>query len=369
MRQYDYLIIGAGLTGAVIAHEARRRGRSVLVVERRGHIAGHCYTESMNAIMVHRYGAHIFHTDDEEVWRYINKFGTMNAFIYSPMAVYNGMAYSMPFNLNTFSQIYREYDRSKIKEYIDIDSAMYRGVEALSLEQRAIQLVGNRVYQMLIKGYTEKQWGRKCSEIPAYIIDRLPVRLEYNSNYFNDKYQGMPEKGYTALIEKMLSGVEVMLNTDYKSIMSEVSGKNIVYSGAIDEYYNYCFGRLEYRSLRFEDEWFDTEYKQGCAVLNYTSSEVPYTRTIEHKYFLRDKADCTLVTKEYPVEHVDNTTEPYYPIGLQKNRELYDMYLQKSKQEGGIDFVGRLGLYKYMDMDDCIRLALDYVKRKMDEQA
>ena len=371
-KHYDYLIVGAGLFGSVFAYEAKKRGKKVLVIDKRSHIGGNIYTKEIEGIQVHQYGAHIFHTSNEKVWKYINQFATFNRYTNSPVARYKDELYNMPFNMNTFHAMWGvktpEEARNKIQEQI-----REAGItEPQTLEEQAISLVGKDIYEKLVKGYTEKQWGKRATELPAFIIRRLPVRFVYDNNYFNDTYQGIPVGGYTAIIEKMLEGLEVRLDTDFlaqRESLSEAADK-IVYTGMIDAYYDYCFGELEYRSLRFETELLDMENYQGNAVVNYTEYEIPYTRIIEHKHF---EFQCqngtenpkTVITREYP--HVwSRGDEPYYPMNDEKNSAVYSRYKEKAEGEKNIIFGGRLGMYRYFDMHQVIEAALECVKQQLD---
>lgn len=359
-KQYDYLIVGAGLFGATIAERAHRAGKSVLVIDKRNHIAGNVYTETQADINVHKYGAHIFHTSYEDVWEYINQFTKFNNFINSPVALFDGKIYNMPFNMNTFAKIW--------DDVITPEDAM-RHIEAerqeinhtpTNLEEQAISLVGRTIYEKLIKGYTEKQWGRPCNELPAFIIKRLPVRLTYDNNYFDDKYQGIPIGGYTAMVENMLTGIEVRLNTDFFENKEEYQSmtKNIVYTGPLDEYFGYKLGELEWRSLRFETEILNEENHQGCAVVNYTGLDVDYTRIIEHKHFEFKTGPQTVITYEYPTAYKKGA-EKYYTVNNEINDKLADDYRKLAAEEPNVIFGGRLAEYKYYDMDDVIKKALD----------
>lgn len=361
---YDYLIVGAGLYGSTVAYNLRKIGYSVLVIDKRSHIAGNIYTENIEGINVHKYGAHIFHTSNNKVWDFVNKFATFNNFINMPIANYQGERYHLPFNMNTFTELWNDVkDSEDAKRHIEEDK---KGIKTINnLEDQAISLVGTTIYNKLIKGYTEKQWGKKCTELPASIIKRIPVRFTYDNNYFNDDYQGIPIGGYTKMIEKMLEGIDVRLNCDYLEHRDELNNicKKIIYTGPIDEYYDYKYGRLEYRSLRFEEEIVDKNDYQGNAVINYTDSKTPYTRIIEHKYFeFIDNNTKTVITKEYP----SSIGDPYYPMNDEKNDSLYNKYLEESKKDNKITFKGRLGLYKYLDMDDVIEDALNYIKEIKD---
>lgn len=360
-KKYDYLIVGAGLYGSVIAHEMLKKGYSCLVLEQRNHIAGNIYTEKIENIDVHKYGAHIFHTSDEEVWTYMNQFSRFNHYINSPLANYQGKLYNLPFNMNTFYQMWQEANPDEVKKIIEKQKSEIQG-KAKNLEEQAISLVGRDIYERLIKGYTEKQWGRPCTDLPPFIIKRLPVRLTFDNNYFNDSYQGIPVDGYTAIIEKMLEGIEVRLETDYledKDYWNQ-QAETVIYSGCIDAYYNYKLGTLSYRSLRFETQVLETENYQGNAVINYTDSQVPYTRIIEHKHFAFGKQEKTVITKEYSKEWQKGMT-PFYPVNDQENMALYQAYEKLSEQEEQVIFGGRLGKYKYFNMDQIVRLALDTV--------
>ena len=361
--KYDLIVVGSGLYGAVIAYLANKTGKKVLVLEKRNHIAGNIYTEKIDGINVHKYGAHIFHTSDKEVWDFINKFAAFNRFTNSPKAYYHGKLFSLPFNMNTFYELWGEKDPNKVKEILSKQIEKENIKEPKNLEEQALKLVGRDIYEILIKGYTEKQWGRSCKDLPSFIIKRLPLRFVFDNNYFNDLYQGIPLDGYTSIIEKMLEGIEVRLNTNFldnKEDYLKMADK-VVYTGSIDGYYNYIFGQLEYRSLRFEEEKLNIENYQGNAVINYTEKEVPYTRIIEHKHFANDQSKITIITKEYPVTW-NNKLEPYYPVNDKKNNDLYSKYLDYSKKDNKVIFGGRLGLYKYMDMDKIIRKALDDFK-------
>lgn len=363
MGKYDYLIVGAGLYGAIFAYEAKKRNKKCLIIDKRSHIGGNIYTENLNGINVHKYGAHIFHTSNKQIWNYISGFAEFNNYINSPIAIYNDEVYNLPFNMNTFSRMWGVKTPEEAKKIINkqINNAGIN--EPRNLEEQAISLVGKDIYEKLIKGYTEKQWGRKCTELPAFIIKRLPVRYTYNNNYFNDDFQGIPIGGYTKIIEKMLKGSEVLLNTDYFKFINENKciANKIIFTGLIDEFYNYCFGKLEYRSLKFEIEKLSIDNYQGNAVVNYTSSDVPYTRIIEHKHFEFNSQSNTIITREYPSEwtHED---EPYYPINNHRNNMLYEKYRRLADKETNIIFGGRLGNYKYYDMDKVIEAALEAVK-------
>ena len=355
MKKYDYLIVGAGLFGAVFAHEAKEAGKTCLVIDKRNHIAGNIYTDKVKDIDVHQYGAHIFHTSNETVWNYVNRFAN------SPVANYKGEIYNMPFNMNTFNKLWGVVTPQEAQAKIEEQKAAYHVENPQNLEEQAISLIGPDVYTKLVKGYTEKQWGKRATELPSFIIKRLPVRFTYDNNYFNDDYQGIPVEGYTKMIERMLDGVEVKLEEDFlknREAFMEQADK-IVYTGMIDEYYNYCYGELEYRSLNFETEVLEgVENYQGNAVVNYTEYEVPYTRIIEHKHFTYGTQPDTVITREYP-KTWSKGDEPYYPMNDEKNLNLYEKYTELAAKEGNVIFGGRLGMYKYYDMDDTIEAALN----------
>ncbi len=360
VKKYDYLIVGAGLFGATIAERAHRADKTVLVIDKRNHIAGNVYTESKNGIDIHRYGAHIFHTDYEDVWKYINRFTSFNNFINSPVARIGNEIYNMPFNMNTFSKIWNDViTPADAIRHIEEERREIT-TPPQSLEEQAISLVGRTIYEKLIKGYTEKQWGRPCTELPAFIINRLPVRLMYDNNYFNDKYQGIPIGGYTKMVEKMLSGVEVKLNTDFFKNRNHYKflANHIIYTGPLDEYFNYQLGELEWRSLRFETKTLNEPNYQGCAVVNYTGHEVEYTRIIEHKHFEFGNQPQTIITYEYPAAY-EPGAEKYYTINDEKNDRLASAYRDLAAKEPNVTFGGRLAEYKYYDMDDVIKKALD----------
>ena len=356
---YDYLIVGSGLYGAIVARELKNAGYKVLIIEKRNHIAGNVYTEKRDNINVHVYGAHIFHTSDEKVWNYVNKYAKFNDFINSPLAYYKGEYYHMPFNMNTFHEIWGVNTAEEAKAKIEEEKAKENIKEITNLEEQAISLVGRTIYERLVKGYTEKQWGRDCKDLPSFIIKRLPLRFEYNNNYFNDIYQGIPIGGYTKLVENIIGDIEVKLNEDYlknKGYWNK-QAKNIIYTGAIDEFYDYKFGELEYRSLKFEVERIEKEFYQKNCVINYTEREVPYTRIIEHKYFENDQSPVTWITKEYPSDYKKGM-EKFYPMNDEKNNNLYKKYAELASNEKNIFFGGRLGKYKYYDMDDVVAEAL-----------
>ena len=361
--RYDYLIVGAGLYGAVFAYEAKKRGKKCCVIDRRSHIGGNIYTEKIEGINVHKYGAHIFHTSDKAIWDYINQFAEFNQYINSPIAVYQNELYNMPFNMNTFSKMWGIRTPAEAKAKIAEQIAQLNIVEPQNLEEQALSLVGTDIYQKLVKGYTEEQWGRECKELPAFIIKRLPVRFTYDNNYFNDRYQGIPEGGYTAIIAKMLDGADIKLNTDYFDLIrenGEIADK-IVFTGMIDEFFQYQLGVLQYRSVRFETEVLEEENYQGNAVVNYTEQKVPYTRIIEHKHFEFGKQPKTVISREYPLEWKQGD-EPYYPINDERNNTLYQQYQQLAQQQQNVIFGGRLGDYKYYDMDKTIKAALNAVR-------
>lgn len=363
---YDYLIVGAGLFGAVFAHEAHKKGRTCLVIDKRNNIGGNIYTEITEGINVHKYGAHIFHTSDKQIWDYVNRFAEFNNYINSPVAVYKDELYNLPFNMNTFSRMWNIRTPEQAKEIIASQIADLGITEPHNLEEQALSLVGRDVYEKLIKGYTEKQWGRDCKELPAFIIKRLPLRFVYDNNYFNDRYQGIPIGGYTAIIEKMLEGIEVRTGTDYFDFIRD--NKNIarktIFTGMIDEYYGYCYGPLQYRSVRFETEVLDCENYQGNAVVNYTDREVPYTRIIEHKHFEFGKQPKTVISKEYSSEWKQGM-EPYYPVNNEENNALYEKYRELADKESNVIFGGRLGQYKYYDMDKVIAAALECAGKEL----
>ena len=373
--KYNYLIVGSGLFGSIFAYEENKRGKKCLVIDKRSHIGGNIYTENVSGINVHKYGAHIFHTSNKEVWEYINQFAEFNRYTNSPIAIYKNELYNLPFNLNTFSKMFNLVTLQDIEEKLDEEReeglAKLNGRAPSNLEEQAISLVGTTVYEKLIKGYTEKQWGMACTELPPSIIKRLPVRMVFDNNYFNNKYQGIPIGGYTQIIEKMLNGIEVRLNCDFfenKSELENIANK-IIFTGAIDQYYDYKFGYLEYRSVRFETEELNVDNYQGNAVINYTDKEVPYTRVIEHKHFEQGKelgnevtsgpsVGKTIVSREYS-DKWDPSKEPYYPINNEKNNTLYEKYKELADRDKKVIFGGRLGQYKYYDMDKVIEEALE----------
>lgn len=366
MKNYDYLVVGAGLFGATFANLAHSHGKKVLVIDKRNHIAGNVYTENIEGINVHKYGAHIFHTDYKDVWDYVNSFVEFNRYTNSPIARINNEVYNLPFNMNTFSKIWDDvFTPSDAMRHINEEKNEIKG-EPKNLEEQAISLVGRTIYEKLIKGYTEKQWNCNCKDLPAFIIKRLPVRLVYDNNYFNDRYQGIPIGGYTKLVEKMLEGIEVKLNTNffddveyYKSIANKV-----VYTGPIDEYFNYSLGKLGWRSLKFDIKVLDKDNFQGNAVVNYTGHEVKYTRVIEHKHFENVKSDKTVLTYEYPSDYEEGM-EKYYAINDNKNNVLAEKYRKLADAENTVIFGGRLAEYKYYDMDDVIKSAFECVKKEL----
>ena len=370
MMKYDYLIVGSGLFGSVFAHEMTKKGKNCLIIERRDHIGGNVYTEEKEGINVHKYGAHIFHTSNKEVWNYINQFAEFNRYTNSPVANYKGELYNLPFNMNTFYQMWGVRTPQEAKAKIEEQKQESGIKEPKNLEEQAISLIGNDIYEKLVKGYTQKQWGKECTELPSFIIKRLPVRFTYDNNYFNDSYQGIPIGGYTKIIEKMLEGIEVRLNTDFfdkKEEYMEMADK-ILFTGMIDQYFDYCFGELEYRGLNFESETLDTNNYQGNAVINYTDADTPYTRIIEHKHFeipanelgTEKDSDKTIITREYPMQWKKGE-EAYYPVNDEKNSALYLKYKELAEKEKNVIFGGRLGMYQYFDMWKVIEEALKLV--------
>lgn len=362
--RYDYLVVGAGLFGAVFAREASDAGKRVLVIDRRPQIAGNIYTERVEGIEVHRYGAHVFHTSDRAVWDYVSRFATFNRFVNAPLARYGDELYHLPFNMNTFHALWGVVTPAEARAKIEEARAPFAGVEPKNLEEQALALVGEDIYTKLVKGYTEKQWGRPCRELPAFIIRRLPLRFTYDDNYFSDPLQGIPEEGYTAMVEKMLAGSDVQLSTDYFSDRAALDAQadRVLFTGRIDEYYGARFGRLAYRSLRFESETLDVPDFQGNAVVNYTAADVPYTRIIEHKHFVFGKQEKTVITREYPAVWREGD-EPYYPVNDDENNALYARYAALAEQEEKVVFGGRLGLYRYLDMDKIVSEALSLSRR------
>lgn len=366
MKQYDYLVVGAGLYGAVFAQQAKQNGKKVLVIDRRPHIAGNVYTEKIEDINVHNYGAHIFHTNNKEVWEYVNRFADFNRFTNSPVANYKGELYSLPFNMYTFNKMWGVVTPEEAAAKIE-EQRKEAGIdEPQNLEEQAISLVGRDIFEKLVKGYTEKQWGRDCKDLPAFIIKRLPVRFTFDNNYFNALYQGIPIGGYTAMVERMLEGIEVRLDTDYLVNREEwnAMADKVIYTGAIDEYFGYQLGALEYRSVRFETEVLDMPNYQGNAAVNYTDRETPWTRIIEHKWFEFGTQPKTVISREYSSEWKLGD-EPYYPVNDKKNEQMYEQYKELAEKESQVVFGGRLGEYKYYDMDAVIASALDMCKRKL----
>ncbi len=366
-KKHDFLIVGAGLFGSVFAHEAKKKGKTCLVIDRRYHAGGNVYCENVEGINVHKYGAHIFHTNDKFIWDYVNSFVEFNRYTNSPLAVYEQEMYNLPFNMNTFYQLWKLRTPQEVHDKIQSQIKESGITDPQNLEEQAISLVGTDIYYKLIKGYTEKQWGRDARELPAFIIKRLPVRFTYDNNYFNDKYQGIPIGGYNKLTEGLLAGTEVKLNTDYfadKGYWDSLAD-NVVFTGKIDQYYDYRFGQLEYRSVDFEHQTLDAENYQGNAVVNYTEREIPYTRIIEHKHFEFGTQPKTVISKEFPAEWTSEK-EPYYPINDAKNTAVYKQYQELSQHEGNVIFGGRLAEYKYYDMHQIIGSALkkagDYLK-------
>lgn len=369
-KEYDYLIVGAGLYGAIFAHEATKRGKKCLVIDKRDHIGGNIYTKSVEGINVHTYGAHIFHTSNKKIWDYVNSFVEFNRYTNSPVANYNGELYNLPFNMNTFYQLWKvktpEEAKAKLEE--QIGDAFVENPQ--NLEEQAMSLVGKDIYFKLIKSYTEKQWGRKATELPAFIIKRLPVRFTFDNNYFNDTYQGIPNGGYTKIVEKMLEGIEVRTSVDYfkdREMLNNLAS-TVVYTGMIDEFYDYRFGTLEYRSLHFEHETLDKENYQGNAVVNYTDGETPFTRIIEHKHFEFGTQEKTVITREYPSEWKKGD-EPYYPVNDSRNEEMFKQYKELSRSEENVIFGGRLADYKYYDMHHVVGIALKKVAEVFKEEA
>lgn len=362
--KYDYLIVGSGLFGAVCAHELHKYGKRVLVIEKRQHIGGNVYTEDQGGVKVHKYGAHIFHTNDKEIWDYVNSFVEFNRFTNSPLANYKGKLFNLPFNMNTFYQLWGTITPTEAEAKIAEQRKEIEDKMPTNLEEQAISLVGRDIYEALIKGYTEKQWGRKATELPAFIIRRLPVRMTYDNNYFSDRYQGVPIGGYTNLVSKMLKNIEVRLGVDYLEQRKQYQSlaERIIYTGPIDEYFNYCFGPLEYRSLRFESEIHSVPNYQGNAVINFTEAEIPFTRVIEHKHFDPVETAHTVVTKEYPADWSVGC-EPYYPINDDANMTLFSKYKEISLADTNVIFGGRLGEYKYYDMHQVIKSALISVNK------
>lgn len=366
MMKYDYLIVGAGLFGAVFAQQAKQAGKTVLVIDKRSHLGGNVYTEEVEGIQVHRYGAHIFHTSDRKIWEYVQQFAVFNRYTNSPVARYKDEVYNLPFNMNTFYQMWGVKTPEEAKEKLESQIREAAVCEPKNLEEQALSLVGKDIYEKLIRGYTEKQWGKRAKELPSFIIRRLPVRYTYDNNYFNDSYQGIPVGGYTRMVERMLEGVEIRLNTDYFQAREELDklADRVVFTGMIDAYYGECYGKLDYRSLRFETEVMDTPNYQGNAVVNYTEYEVPYTRIIEHKHFEFGTQPKTVITREYPAAWTGKE-EPYYPINDERNNRLYEKYKALADQEDRVIFGGRLGMYRYYDMHQVIAEALESARKEL----
>ena len=368
MKKYDYLIVGSGLFGSIFAYEANKKGKKCLVIDKRDHIGGNIYCEDIEDINVHKYGAHIFHTSNKEIWDYVNSFVEFNRYTNCPVANYKGELYNLPFNMNTFYQLWKVKTPQEAIAKIEEQVKEANIEEPQNLEEQAIKLVGKDIYEKLIKGYTEKQWGKKATELPSFIIKRLPVRLTFDNNYFNDKYQGIPVGGYNKIIEKMLENIDVKLNTDFFENREELENmaEKIVFTGMIDEFYDYKFGTLEYRSLKFEHETLEEENYQGNAVVNYTEYDIPYTRIIEHKHFEYGNQPKTVITREYPATW-NKGDEPYYPINNNENNELYSKYKELADKEENVIFGGRLAEYKYYDMHNVIEKALEAVNKELVE--
>jgi UDP-galactopyranose mutase len=357
---YDYLIVGAGFFGSICAYELNKKGYNVCVIDKREHIGGNCYTENRDGINIHIYGPHIFHTSNEDVWKWINQFTEFNNFVLSPVANYKGKLYSLPFNMWTFNGLWGTITPSEVKEIIKEQSEFIKK-EPTNLEEQAIKFVGKEVYETLIKGYTEKQWRRDANTLPKEIIKRLPVRFTYNNNYFNDRYQGIPIGGYTPIFEKLLNGIDVKLGIDYfEDILPEYD--KLIYTGPIDRFFNYKYGNLEYKTLKFEHKKLETDNFQGCAIMNFTSKEIPYTRIVEHKHFEFIESETTWVSYEYPIEYISEQTEAYYPVNDSENNLKYSMYKKEAENNNNVYFGGRLAEYKYYDMDKVIESALNFVK-------
>ena len=364
MKKYDYLIVGAGFFGAISAFELTKKGYKCLVIEKRNHIAGNCYTENVEGINVHKYGAHIFHTNDQEIWDYVNALVEFNRYTNSPVAMNHGKLYNLPFNMNTFYQIWGVKTPKEAAAKIAEQTEKYKDITPKNLEEQALKLVGDDIYKLLIKEYTEKQWGVKATELPAFIIKRLPVRFTFDNNYFNDRFQGIPMGGYTKIFEKLLEGIEVQLETDFfeNRVCFEDLAENIIYTGPIDKFFNYEAGKLNYRSLRFENETLDMENFQGNAVVNYTSHEEAFTRIIEHKHFEFGTQEKTIITREYPQDWNENL-EPYYPVNDEVNNTIYNAYKKKAEALENVIFGGRLAEYKYYDMHQIVGSALAKMKK------
>lgn len=373
---YDYLVVGTGLFGSVFSHEMKKHGKACLLIDKRMHIAGNIYTKEVRGIQVHEYGAHIFHTSDKKIWDYVNELAEFNHYINSPIAFYKDEVYNLPFNMNTFSRLWGVKTPAEAKRKLEEQIVSLPNGEPENLEEQALSLAGTDVYEKLIKGYTEKQWGRDCKELPAFIIKRVPLRFTYDNNYFNDRYQGIPVGGYTRMVEKLLEGMDVVLGVAYKDFCLKqqelkalgrdyVSWNKVLYTGMIDEYFDFCLGNLEYRSLRFEQEDMpECDNFQGNAVVNYTEREIPYTRIIEHKHFEFGKGEGSVITREYPVEWKPGD-EPYYPVNNEKNDKLFAQYKELAEKDKNVIFGGRLGGYKYYDMDKVIAAALEMAKKEL----
>lgn len=365
---FDYMIVGAGLFGSVFAYEATKHGKSCFVVERRNDIGGNCYTRNISGIDVHMYGAHIFKTDNKAIWDYINQFAEFNNFINTPIAICNGKAYNMPFNMNTFSEVFGVARPDEAQKIIDREKSELPSRKPRNLEEYAISKVGRTLYEMFIKGYTEKQWGKPCSQLPTSILSDIPVRFNYNNNYYDKRYQGVPMGGYTQIFHKMLQWSVVMTHADYRSILksSYYKAKKLIYTGSIDKFFDYELGRLDYRSLEFKHEYKEIPNENGVAVMNYVDSDIPYTRAIEHKHFCGQKSDKTIVTYEYPKPYT-GADDAYYPMNDDKNKELYQSYLKLAKERYGnsVIFGGRLGSYRYDDMAECIESSLELVRKEL----
>lgn len=367
MKEYDYLVVGAGLFGSVFAHEARKKGKKCLIIEKNPFVAGHIYTEKIEGITIHKYGAHIFHTSSPRIWEYVRQFADFNHFVNSPIANYKGKLYNLPFNMNTFYQLWGVITPEEAKAKIEKQRSEFAHIkEPVNLEEQALVLGGRDIYETLIRGYTEKQWGRPATELPAFIIKRLPFRFTFDNNYFNDTFQGIPKGGYTAIVEKMLEGIEVKTEADYFSDRKRFDSlaEKVVFTGKIDEFFGYEFGELEYRSLHFENELLEIPDFQGNAVVNYTDRETPFTRIIEHKHFEFGRQPVTYITREYPHEFA-KTKEPFYPVNNEKNQSMLKRYLEKAKQEEHVIFGGRLAEYKYYDMHQVIGSALARAEKEL----
>lgn len=367
---YDYLIVGAGLFGAVFANEAKKRDKTCMVIDKRNHIAGNVYTQNVEGINVHVYGAHIFHTSNKQVWDYVNNYCEFNNYVNSPIARYQNETYNLPFNMNTFTRLWNDvFTPEQAKKRIDEQVKRLGIVNPKNLEEQALSLVGEEIYVKLIKGYTEKQWGRDCKDLPSFIIKRLPLRFVFDNNYFNDRYQGIPIGGYTQLVDKLLEGAQIQLNVSYKDYITKTKNTfgKIIYTGAIDEFFDYKLGKLEYRTVKFETRTLDVPNFQGNAVVNYTERSVPYTRIIEHKHFEFGTQPKTVISYEYPIEWNDEL-DPYYPINDERNIKLYQAYAELAKAEANVIFGGRLGSYSYYDMDKVIEKALQLVETELDNK-